>query len=240
MGSGVYAGAFTLEHALAARDARGPVGRRRAEGDRLRRASRRPASTPARRASTPTSRRTSNRARSWRTPASSSAPSPARSGSAGTTSTVTGQEAHAGPTPMRLRRDALLPAGALVARVNQIAMAEQPNGRGTVGCLTVHPNSRNVIPGRVSFTVDFRHGDDAGLMRMHDALHEAAAAVERDTRGIAVDDRAGRLLPAGRVRSGAGAAGPGRRQAPRRAAARHRQRRRPRRGLRRRAPRRPP
>ena len=87
--------------------------------------------------------------------------------------TVTGQEAHAGPTPMRLRRDALLVASGLIARVNAIALAEQPHGRGTVGCVDVHPNSRNVIPGRVSFTVDFRHGDDAGLARMDAALRQA-------------------------------------------------------------------
>jgi N-carbamoyl-L-amino-acid hydrolase len=100
--------------------------------------------------------------------------------------TVTGQEAHAGPTPMRLRRDALLVATRLITRVNEIALAEQPNGRGTVGCISVHPNSRNVIPGRASFTVDFRHGDDQGLQRMHDALHEAVAAAEQGGAGISI------------------------------------------------------
>ena len=88
---------------------------------------------------------------------------------------VGGMEAHAGPTPMALRRDALLPAAALVQRVNQIALAEQPHGRGTVGSLTVFPGSRNTIPGRVRFTVDFRHADDAGLVRMDAALRQSAA-----------------------------------------------------------------
>ena len=98
--------------------------------------------------------------------------------------TVEGMEAHAGPTPMALRRDALLPATVLMQRVNAIAMAEQPHGRGTVGSVTVHPNSRNVIPGRVRFSVDFRHADDAGLLRMDAALRAAAAEVQ--TAGIAV------------------------------------------------------
>jgi N-carbamoyl-L-amino-acid hydrolase len=89
--------------------------------------------------------------------------------------TVSGMEAHAGPTPMALRRDALLPAAALVQRVNALAMAEQPSGRGTVGQLVVHPGSRNTIPGRVRFTVDFRHADDAGLLRMDAALRAAVA-----------------------------------------------------------------
>ncbi len=87
--------------------------------------------------------------------------------------TVTGQEAHAGPTPMALRRDALLAASRLVGVVNRIALDEAPHGRGTVGCLDVHPSSRNVIPGQVKLTVDFRHPDDAGLERMERALREA-------------------------------------------------------------------
>ncbi len=99
--------------------------------------------------------------------------------------TVQGQEAHAGPTPMRLRRDALLPATRLMQQVNTIAMAEQPDGRGTVGQVLVHPNSRNVIPGQVRFTVDFRHASDAGLTRMQAALMAAVAAEQRS--GITVN-----------------------------------------------------
>jgi beta-ureidopropionase / N-carbamoyl-L-amino-acid hydrolase len=93
--------------------------------------------------------------------------------------TVTGQEAHAGPTPMALRRDALLPAAALVQCVNAIALAEQPHARGTVGQLVVHPGSRNTIPGRVRFTVDLRHASDEGLWRMDSALRAAAAGMAR-------------------------------------------------------------
>jgi len=91
---------------------------------------------------------------------------------------VTGQEAHAGPTPMKLRRDALQGATGLMQWVNRIAMDEQPNGRGTVGYVQVHPNSRNVIPGRVTFTVDFRHADDEGLSRMDARIREACAALQ--------------------------------------------------------------
>ena len=93
--------------------------------------------------------------------------------------TVSGQEAHAGPTPMTLRRDALLPATALMQQVHAIAMAEQPHGRGTVGQVMVHPNSRNVIPGQVRFTVDFRHAQAEALARMDAALRTAAHALQR-------------------------------------------------------------
>ncbi|MEH3086213.1 MAG: Zn-dependent hydrolase [Xylophilus ampelinus] len=90
---------------------------------------------------------------------------------------VTGQEAHAGPTPMGLRRDALQAAAGLMQEVVAIALDEQPDGRGTVGYVQVHPNSRNVIPGRVTFTADLRHGDDAGLSRMDARLRAACAGL---------------------------------------------------------------
>ena len=92
--------------------------------------------------------------------------------------TVTGQEAHAGPTPMRLRRDALQAATALMQEVVASAMDEQPDGRGTVGYVQVYPNSRNVIPGKVVFTVDFRHANDEGLSRMDARLRQACAAAQ--------------------------------------------------------------
>jgi N-carbamoyl-L-amino-acid hydrolase len=83
---------------------------------------------------------------------------------------VTGQEAHAGPTPMRRRRDALLGAARMVDAVNRVGLDHQPNACATVGMMQVSPNSRNVIPGRVFFTVDLRHPDDATLAAMDAAL----------------------------------------------------------------------
>lgn len=99
---------------------------------------------------------------------------------------VTGQEAHAGPTPMDLRRDALQAATRLMQQVDAIARAEAPHARGTVGYVAVFPNSRNTIPGRVTFTVDFRHTDDDGLQRMDAALRAAIAALQAEVRGVDV------------------------------------------------------
>ncbi|MEH6825443.1 MAG: Zn-dependent hydrolase [Motiliproteus sp.] len=79
---------------------------------------------------------------------------------------LTGVEAHAGPTPMHLRKDALLGAAEVIAEVNRIANAHQPHGCGTVGRLRVHPDSRNVIPGRVDMSIDFRHLTPAVLDAM--------------------------------------------------------------------------
>ncbi|UCE30752.1 MAG: hydantoinase/carbamoylase family amidase, partial [Burkholderiales bacterium] len=93
-----------------------------------------------------------------------------------------GMDAHAGPTPMGLRRDALLGAARLIEAVNRIALAEAPDGRGTVGFLQVGPNSRNVVPGRVALSVDLRHPDLDGLARMDRALAEAAARAASSAR----------------------------------------------------------
>jgi N-carbamoyl-L-amino-acid hydrolase len=75
--------------------------------------------------------------------------------------TVTGMEAHAGPTPMGLRRDALQVATLLMQEVVASALRHGPHGRGTVGMVRVHPNSRNVIPGQVQFSIDLRNASDA-------------------------------------------------------------------------------
>ena len=86
--------------------------------------------------------------------------------------TVTGQEAHAGPTPMPRRRDALVGAARMIDAVNVIGHRFAPLACATVGFVQVSPNSRNTIPGRVFFTVDFRHPEDETLTAMNDALKE--------------------------------------------------------------------
>src|SRR2546430_4882464 len=90
--------------------------------------------------------------------------------------TVTGQEAHAGPTPMPRRRDALVGAARMIDAVNKIGHAHAPYACATVGFVEVSPNSRNTIPGRVFFTVDFRHPEDAVLTQMDRDLRAACAA----------------------------------------------------------------
>ncbi|WP_404376113.1 Zn-dependent hydrolase [Vreelandella aquamarina] len=91
--------------------------------------------------------------------------------------TLTGQESHAGPTPMLSRRDALVGASRIVELVNRIGMINQPNACATVGLMQVFPNSRNVIPGQVFFTVDFRHPDAKVLERMDQELREGALRI---------------------------------------------------------------
>lgn len=96
--------------------------------------------------------------------------------------TLTGQESHAGPTPMAVRRDALVGAADVIRAVNEIGHRFQPGACATVGMMQVMPNSRNVIPGEVFLTVDFRHPSDDRLAEMDAALKEAVADVEETRR----------------------------------------------------------
>jgi N-carbamoyl-L-amino-acid hydrolase len=92
---------------------------------------------------------------------------------------VVGMDAHAGPTPMHLRRDALLATGMLVQSVNRIGRSTA-DARGTVGHVQVKPNSRNVIPGEVMFTVDLRATTNDRLEGMEQALRAEVARVARE------------------------------------------------------------
>jgi beta-ureidopropionase / N-carbamoyl-L-amino-acid hydrolase len=94
--------------------------------------------------------------------------------------TVTGMEAHAGPTPMALRKDALQAATYLMQEVVACALRHAPHGRGTVGMVQVHPNSRNVIPGRVKFSIDLRNASDALVDQMADEVKAYAAKLGQD------------------------------------------------------------
>jgi len=73
--------------------------------------------------------------------------------------TCTGQDSHAGTPPPSARKDALVCAARIIDLVDHLMRARGEDGRGTVGQLTVSPNSRNVIPGEVKFSCEFRHPD---------------------------------------------------------------------------------
>jgi N-carbamoyl-L-amino-acid hydrolase len=91
---------------------------------------------------------------------------------------VTGVEAHAGPTPMPLRKDALQAATVVMQEVVNIAKRHAPSGRGTVGFVQVFPNSRNVIPGEVKFSIDLRNETAPLLNTMHEELVSCIEAVQ--------------------------------------------------------------
>jgi beta-ureidopropionase / N-carbamoyl-L-amino-acid hydrolase len=92
---------------------------------------------------------------------------------------LTGFESHAGSTPMPRRKDALLGAARIVELVNAIGLSKAPLGVSTVGMLNPYPNSRNVIPGEVFMTCEFRHPLDATLSDMDAALKEGVEAITK-------------------------------------------------------------
>ncbi len=96
--------------------------------------------------------------------------------------TITGQSAHAGTTPMRLRRDPLAAAARAIHEIRLIAGYLGAPQVATVGMLDVVPNLVNVIPSTVTFTVDLRNTDEA-------RLKEAEAEVFAACRAYASDER---------------------------------------------------
>jgi beta-ureidopropionase / N-carbamoyl-L-amino-acid hydrolase len=89
--------------------------------------------------------------------------------------TIHGVQDHAGPTPMRIRHDALVAAAEVVAGVRGIARELGGELVTTVGNLTVEPNIVNAIPGRVALSIDMRDPSDATLDRARPRLDRLVA-----------------------------------------------------------------
>jgi N-carbamoyl-L-amino-acid hydrolase len=181
MGSGVFCGAFSLETAYAARDVDG-----KSVGEELQRIGYRGDETPG---DHPIG--AYFEAHIEQGPVLEDANKvigvvPAVMGLSWYDCTVTGMEAHAGPTPMHLRRDALQVATAIMQETVAIANRYPPYGRGTVGMVQVFPNSRNVIPGQVKFSIDLRNVTDDLLNTMHGEIEAFVERTRRET-GLAID-----------------------------------------------------
>jgi N-carbamoyl-L-amino-acid hydrolase len=97
-----------------------------------------------------------------------------------------GQDSHAGTTPPVARRDALVAAARVIGLVDRTMRAYGEDGRGTVGQLVVLPNSRNVIPGDVRFSVEFRHPDTATAFRIAEEFAPVAQALAAEC-GVALE-----------------------------------------------------
>lgn len=98
---------------------------------------------------------------------------------------VSGMEAHAGPTPMALRKDALQVATRIMQETVAIAHRYPPYGRGTVGFVQCFPNSRNVIPGQVKFSIDLRNVDAERLDAMDAEIRAFIDKTKKET-GLAI------------------------------------------------------
>jgi N-carbamoyl-L-amino-acid hydrolase len=84
--------------------------------------------------------------------------------------TIDGRAAHAGTTPIALRRDAALAAAEIVLHVRRLAQETGGHQRGTVGRIALHPNLVNVIAERAVLTVDLRNLDEGRLAESERSL----------------------------------------------------------------------
>jgi N-carbamoyl-L-amino-acid hydrolase len=94
---------------------------------------------------------------------------------------VEGFANHAGTTPMNERQDAMVAASQLTLAVRDIASRRQGRQVGTVGRIEVEPNSPNVIPGKVTLSVEFRDLSEAVLKELGSAAQARGAAIAKDT-----------------------------------------------------------
>ncbi len=94
--------------------------------------------------------------------------------------TITGKDAHTGSTPMPMRHNAGLGMAKVLQRVDEIAWDHGPHAVGAAGKIDVFPNSRNVIPGKVVFTVDFRSPDNGTITSMVERLQRESREICRE------------------------------------------------------------
>jgi N-carbamoyl-L-amino-acid hydrolase len=100
--------------------------------------------------------------------------------------TITGKDSHTGSTPMPMRKNAGLGMARVLELVDEIAWSHKPHAVGAAGHIDVYPNSRNVIPGKAVFTVDFRSPDLAVIEDMETRLPAGAKKI-CDEMGLEVE-----------------------------------------------------
>ncbi len=102
--------------------------------------------------------------------------------------TIIGQSAHAGTTPMRLRRDPGYVAAAIATGVRALATEMGGTQVATVGRLELHPNLVNVVPAQVTMTVDLRNTDDL-LLQQAEAVLTALCEQLAVEEGVTIERR---------------------------------------------------
>ena len=107
---------------------------------------------------------------------------------------VTGRPDHAGTTPMGMRQDALAGAAAMIQAIESIARSLGAPAVATVGKIRAEPDQINVIPGRVTFTVDLRHSDLGARNALEERIRSLCGTIASE-RGLTLDARAPQSRP---------------------------------------------
>tara|TARA_B100000676_G_C18087925_1_gene856708 strand:+ start:2421 stop:3662 length:1242 start_codon:yes stop_codon:yes gene_type:complete len=100
--------------------------------------------------------------------------------------TLTGQDSHAGTTPMPMRRDCVFAMSRMIREIEILVEEYAPDAVGTVGEIAVTPNSRNTVAGHVAFTVDLRHPIEEKMIEMDQEVVRRLTAVAEEVR-IAIE-----------------------------------------------------
>ncbi|MAY85234.1 MAG: Zn-dependent hydrolase [Pseudooceanicola sp.] len=101
--------------------------------------------------------------------------------------TLTGQQNHAGTTPMHLRRDAFQALSAFNGAINdRFRNVVTPSTVWTIGHVTLHPNASSIVPGRATFSMQWRDGDISRLERLEQIIRDTAAEIA-DSSGMTLE-----------------------------------------------------
>ncbi|TYK92507.1 Zn-dependent hydrolase, partial [Streptococcus pyogenes] len=101
---------------------------------------------------------------------------------------LTGVAGHAGTVPMPLRRDALAGAAECIVAIEQFCRSDDSGLVGTVGHIDAMPGATNVIPGKVSFTMDIRSQSDMHRKRaVADIVRQVEVIARRRELGLQID-----------------------------------------------------
>jgi N-carbamoyl-L-amino-acid hydrolase len=96
--------------------------------------------------------------------------------------TVEGMTNHAGTTPMNVRQDALLAASKLVVAINEAVKSFPGAQVGTVGTLNVEPNVSNVVPGKVTMTLEMRDLSNDKIQQVYQLIQPQMYRIEKETK----------------------------------------------------------
>jgi N-carbamoyl-L-amino-acid hydrolase len=94
------------------------------------------------------------------------------------TITLVGEQSHAGTTPMHRRRDAFQALSAFNAALNdRLRNIVTPQSVWTIGHVSLHPGAHSIVPGRVTFSMQWRDGDSSRLKRMENVIRQTATEI---------------------------------------------------------------
>lgn len=101
---------------------------------------------------------------------------------------ISGEENHAGTTPMESRKDALVAACGVISEIPEAVQKVSKTARATVGMIQAHPGSTNVIPGNVKFSIDIRDIADTGMVKVKNEIQKLLKKSEETGFSVSIEE----------------------------------------------------